>query len=427
MSETRAFRATLIHCRPTGALEYFEDGLLVVADGRVERIGPAAELLAALGSGMPVEDLSGRLLLPGLIDCHVHYPQLDIVASYGEQLLDWLTRYAYPEEAKFADPGHAREVAGRFADRLLANGTTTALVFATVHPTSVAAMFEAARERGMRLITGKVAMDTGCPQDLSDDAERAYADSRALIERWHGVDRLGYALTPRFALTSSSEQLSALGRLADAFPDVHIHTHLAEHPDEIDAVRSRFPDYAGYLDVYAGHGLLRERAVFAHCLHLSDNEMDRLATEGGAIAFCPSSNLFLGSGLFDLARARAAGAGVGLGSDVGGGPHLSLTRTLADAYRVLQMKGQSLAAADALRLVTLDAARALDLDDRIGNFEPGKEADFVVFEPHPEGPAAARIATARTLEEKLFALTMLGDDRDVCATFLMGRRAYPAQ
>ena len=380
MSNVRAFRATIAHCLASGGLQHFDDGLLVVENGSVAALGPADDLLAGDASGVPVEDLRGKLLLPGLIDCHVHYPQMDMVASYGAQLLDWLDRYAYQEEQRFAEQQHAENVAHRFAERLLANGTTTALVFATVHPGSAEAMFAEAQRRGMRLITGKVAMDHACPEALRDTAERAYAESRELIERWHGVDRLGYALTPRFALTSSADQLAALGRLAAEFSDVHVHTHLAEHPDEVAAIEQQFPDCDSYLDVYARYGLLRERSVFAHCLHLPNSDRERLADSDAAAAFCPSSNLFLGSGLFDLAAARAANLRVGIGSDVGGGPSLGLLRTLADGYRVLQLQGQSLPAAEALRLATLDAARALHLDDRIGNFEPGKEADFTVFD-----------------------------------------------
>lgn len=423
MSNVRAFRATIAHCLARGGLERFDDGLLLVENGKVAALGPAADLLIGLGPDIPVEDLRDTLLLPGFIDCHVHYPQMDMVASYGAQLLDWLDRYAYPEEQRFADRQHAASVAHRFAERLLANGTTTALVFATVHPTSADAMFAEARRRGMRLITGKVAMDRACPEPLRDTAERAYAESRELIERWHGVDRLGYALTPRFALTSSADQLAALGRLAAEFPDVHVHTHLAEHPDEVAAIEQQFPDCDNYLDVYARYGLLRERSVFAHCLHLPDPDRERLADSDAAAAFCPSSNLFLGSGLFDLAAARSANLRVGIGSDVGGGPSLSLLRTLADGYRVLQLQGQSLPAAEALRLATLDAARALHLDDRIGNFEPGKEADFTVFDATSPSPAGARMAHAKDFAEKLFALVMLGDDRDVHSTWLMGEKA----
>lgn len=420
----QAIRATIVHCRAGGDLEAFEDGTLVADGGRIREIGPAPEVLKKLGSAADVLDCSGALLLPGFIDCHVHYPQLDMMASWGEQLLDWLERYAYPEERKFADAEYARAVADRFADALLQNGTTTALVFATVHAHSADAMFEAARTRNMRLVTGKVTMDRGCPAALSDSPEAAGRESRELIERWHGVDRLGYALTPRFALTSTDAQLRVLGSLAEHYPDVHIHTHLAENDDEVAAVRERFPEARSYLDVYASRGLLRERAVFAHCLQLDPADWQALANAEGSIAFCPSSNLFLGSGVFDLGRADLAGIATGIGSDVGGGTSLSLMKTLADGYKSQQLAHRLLPAARMLELATLGAARALRYDDRIGNFEAGKEADFVIIDPPPGSVAGARMAVADTIEDRLFALFMLGDDRDVHSTWLLGENAY---
>ena len=431
MARIRAYRSSILHCLsdpgPTGSpagVEYFEDGVLISTDGLISELGPAARLLDSVSGGLSITDLRGALIIPGMIDCHVHYPQVDVIGSYGTQLLDWLMRYAYPEEEKFAEAAYAREMAELFADELLANGTTTALVFATVHPESAEAMFEAARARNMRLITGKVVMDTAAPKTLCDSADSAHEQSRELIEKWHGVDRLGYAITPRFALTSTNAQLEAMGRLASAFPDVHVHTHLAENRDEIDAVAVRFPERRSYLDVYRHFGLLRERSVFAHCLHLDADDRAAMAAHDGAIAFCPSSNLFLGSGLFDLRATHEAGIATGVGTDVGGGTSLSLLRTLGDAYKVLQLKGQSLPAYQALYLATLGAARALNLDDRIGNFAIGKEADFVVLEPAAGTIASRRVAHAESAAEEFFALATLGDDRDVRATYLMGEAAY---
>jgi len=430
VSTTRAYRASIVHCvaDPAGhgnaAVERFDDGLLVVGDGHVVEVGPAAPLLARLDSAVPVTDYSGRILVPGLIDCHVHYPQVDMIASWGEQLLDWLEDYAYPAERRYEDGAYARQAAEFFADELLRHGTTTALVFATVHAGSASAMFEAAERRNMRLITGKVAMDTRCPADLSDSPRSAYRDSRDLIERWHGVGRLGYAITPRFALTSSAEQLDALGRLAAEFPDVHVHTHLAENRDEVDAVAAAHPGSRSYLDVYRRHGLLRERAVFAHCLHVDDADRRELAAAGGAIAFCPSSNLFLGSGLFDLAAADRAGVLTGAGSDVGAGTSLSMLATLGDAYKVLQLEGQPLSPWKALYLATLGAARALRLDDRIGSFAPGREADFVVLDPGATPLLARRNAASADLAERMFALFTLGGREAVFATYLMGRSVW---
>ena len=273
----------------------------------------------------------------------------------------------------------------------------------------------------MRLIAGKVLMDRNCPQELRDDPESAYADSKKLIERWHGKGRLGYAITPRFAITSTAAQLEAAGRLAREYPDVWIHTHLAENIDEVGEVALQFPDSKSYLDVYDRYGLLRERSVFAHCLHMSDDDRSCMAEKGGAAAFCPTSNLFLGSGLFDLRSMRDAQVRCGLGTDVGGGTSLSLLRTAGEAYKVLHLQNQALPATRALYLATLGAAEALYLDDKLGNFAAGKEADFVVLDPSASVLTARRSNAAASVEEKLFALMMLADDRNVAATFIGGQ------
>ena len=423
----QALRASILHCLTDpgdesnrSAYEYFEDGLLVVDEGHIVATGNATKLLSELAADTAVIDYAGKLIVPGFSDCHVHFPQLDIIGSYGAQLLDWLNRYAFPAEAKFADPDYAREVAGVFIDELLKNGTTTALVFGTVHPHSADAIFEAADAKGMRLIAGKVLMDSNCPEELRDDAETGYADSKALIERWHGKGRLGYAITPRFALTSSAQQLAAAGRLASEYPDVWVHTHLAENMDEVDEIARLFPDSRSYLDVYEQHGLLRERAVFAHCLHMDDADRASMSTHGGAAAFCPTSNLFLGSGLFDLPAFRDAGIRCGLGTDVGGGTSLSLLKTASEAYKVLHLQEHALPATRALYLATLGAAEALYLDDKIGNFASGKEADFVVLDFEGSNLTARRTAAAETIEEKLFALMTLADDRNIAATYVNG-------
>ena len=426
----QAFRASIFHCladpgphAEAAAVEYYDDGLLVVENGKFAQVGPAEKLLPALPDEARLEDLRGRLIIPGLIDCHVHYSQLDIIASYGEQLLDWLNRYAYPAEASFADVDHAREVAGVLLDELLKNGTTTAMVFATVFPQSVDAIFEAAEKRNMRLIAGKVLMDKMCPEELSDDAESGYADSKALIERWHGTGRLGYAITPRFALTSSEEQLKAAGRLANEYPDTWVHTHLAENKEEVDHIAKQFSWSRSYLDVYEHFGLLRERSMFAHCLYLDAKDRALMAEKGGAGAFCPTSNLFLGSGLFDLQSMSDAGIKVGLATDVGGGTSLSLLQTMDEAYKVLHLQGQSLPPSRALYLATLGAAEALDLDAYIGNLAPGKEADFVVLDPGGSTITARRAQATTSVDELLFSLIFLGDDRNVAATYLQGQRA----
>ena len=402
------------------ALEHFADGVLIVRDGHVAECGPAAALLTKLPAGTPLADHRGRLILPGFVDTHVHYPQTDIIASHGEQLLEWLEKYTFPAERRFADPAHAAEVAGFFCDELLRNGTTTAAAFATVHPASVEALFEAAQQRRMRLITGKVLMDRNCPDFLRDTAETGYADSQALIERWHNRDRLLYAITPRFAPTSTPAQMALAGRLFREHPGVFLQSHLAENRAEVAWVAQLHPEARSYLDVYERAGQLGMRAVFAHCLWLDDTDRLRMAERGAAMSFCPTSNLFLGSGLFDLARARALGVRVGLGTDVGGGTSLSMLQTLNEAYKVLQLGGQSLSAASGFYLATLGGAHSLYLDDRIGNFAPGKEADFVVLDPRATPLLARRSAACATLEERLFVLMMLGDDRAVAATYVMG-------
>ena len=425
-----ALRASILHCladpgegSKPAAWEYFEDGLLAVHDGRIVDAGPADAVRARLPADIEVTDYAGKLIVPGFIDCHVHFPQLDIIGSYGAQLLDWLNQYAYPVEAKFADPDHAREVANAFVDELLRNGTTTALVFGTVHAHSADAIFEAAEARNMRLIAGKVLMDSNCPEELRDSPDSGYAESKALIERWHGKGRLGYAITPRFALTSSPEQLAAAGKLADEYPDTWIHTHLAENMDEVEQIARQFPDSRSYLDVYEQFGLVRERAVFAHCLHMNDQDRASMAANRAAAAFCPTSNLFLGSGLFDLTAMREAGVCCGLGTDVGGGTSLSLLRTASEAYKVLHLREHALPATQALYLATLGAAEALRLEDKIGNFEEGKEADFAVLDFEGSNLTARRCAAASTIEEKLFALMTLADDRNVAATYVEGRLA----
>ncbi|WP_312763632.1 guanine deaminase [Stutzerimonas balearica] len=427
MPQAKAYRAALLHCladpREVGierSHEYFEDGLLVVADGKVAQIGHAAELLPTLAAGTEVVEYPNALITPGFVDTHIHYPQTGMIASYGEQLLDWLDTYTFPTERAFADKAHAGEVAEVFLDELLRNGTTTALVFGSVHKESVDAFFEACEKRNLRMIAGKVLMDRNAPDYLTDTAETGYADSKELIERWHGKGRLHYAVTPRFAPTSTPEQLALAGQLFKEYPDLYMHTHLSENRKEIEWVRELFPERQGYLDVYDHHGLIGARSVFAHGVHLCDEECQRLGETGSAVAFCPTSNLFLGSGLFDLEKVEGFGVRVGLGTDVGAGTSFSQLQSLNEAYKVMQLQGKKLDPFKSLYLATLGGARALYLDDRIGNLQPGKEADFVVLDYQATPLIDYRMRQARTLEEKLFALTILGDDRAVKETFAAG-------
>ena len=431
MPQAKAYRAALLHCladpREVGierSHEYFEDGLLVVADGKVAQIGHAAELLPTLAAGTEVVEYPNALITPGFVDTHIHYPQTGMIASYGEQLLDWLETYTFPTERAFADKAHAGEVAEVFLDELLRNGTTTALVFGSVHKQSVDAFFEACEKRNLRMIAGKVLMDRNAPDYLTDTAETGYADSKELIERWHGKGRLHYAVTPRFAPTSTPEQLALAGQLFKEYPDLYMHTHLSENRKEIEWVRELFPERQGYLDVYDHHGLIGARSVFAHGVHLCDEECQRLGETGSAVAFCPTSNLFLGSGLFDLEKVEGFGVRVGLGTDVGAGTSFSQLQSLNEAYKVMQLQGKKLDPFKSLYLATLGGARALYLDDRIGNLQPGKDADFVVLDYQATPLIDYRMRQARTLEEKLFALTILGDDRAVKETFAAGESVH---
>ncbi len=424
------FRGQILHFVDDPALTgerahvYHEDGALVVRDGRVEQVDAWPALRASLPRDAAVVDCSGRLIVPGFIDTHIHYPQSDIIASYGEQLLEWLERYTFPTERRFEDPAHAREVAGFFVDELLRNGTTTAMVFATVHAASVDAIFEAARSRGMCMIAGKVLMDRNCPEFLRDTPESGYEESQALIERWHGRDRQLYAITPRFAPTSTERQLELAGRLLAEHPGVLMQSHVAENLDEVRWVAELFPWSRSYLDVYDHYGLLQRGSVYAHCIHLDERDRQRMAETGAAMSFCATSNLFLGSGLFDLDAAHRHGVAVGVGTDVGGGTSFSMLRTLSECYKVAQLARQRLAPLRAFYLATLGGARALGLGDGLGNFAPGKPADFVVLDPAATPLMARRMHRAEGLVEELFVLMMLGDDRSVAATYTMGERRY---
>jgi len=423
----RAFRASLLHCLDDpaddpSAIHWTADGWLVVEDGRI------AELQDATVGERPSADehieLPGRWLVPGFVDTHVHYPQTDMIAAHGSQLLDWLERYTFPTEARFSDPAVARNTARFFIDELLANGTTTALVFATAHRASVEAIFTEAQRHGLRLIAGQVLMDRNAPEALTGGAERAIRESDELIQAWHGRGRLGYAITPRFAPTSSDAQLHATGRLLDAHRHrhggVHLHTHLAENPDEVRWVAELFPDDRDYLAVYERHHLVGPRSVFAHCLHLEQDAWQRLGSAGASVAHCPCSNLFIGSGLFDLASADRHDVTVGLGTDVGGGDSFSLLRVINEAYKVQQLQGQVLSPDRAFYLATLGGARALDLHHRIGSFAIGNEADFLVLQPQATPLMARRHRSTVDWRDQLFALMMLGDDRVIEQVRLMG-------
>lgn len=404
--------------------EHYPDGALWIVDGHVADLGPREALTRRLDparlAAAERHDYGDKLVLPGLIDTHVHYPQAKVIASFGRQLLDWLNDYTFPAEMAFANPEVAVRTADYFLDRLLAHGTTTASVFSTVHPGSVDAFMAAAEKRRLRMLTGKVMMDRHAPPGLCDTVADAERDCLALIERWHGKGRLRYCVTPRFAPTSTPAQLTLAGELYRSRPDLHVQSHLAENPDEIAWVRSLFPEARDYLDVYARHGLLGPRTIYGHCIHLSAAELAELRDTGTAAAFCPTSNLFLGSGFFNHAAAVDAGVRVGLATDVGGGSSFSLIRTLDEAYKVSQVHKRRLPPLRAWYLATLGGAQALYLDDFIGNFVIGKEADCVVLDPLATPELAFRLEQGCDLAQTLFALLVLGDERCVAATHILG-------
>lgn len=428
-NQVQAYRASLLHFHADPAFHehaycWHRDGLLLVEDGKVRAAGDYDALIASLPQGVPVHDYSGRLIMPGFIDTHLHFPQTDMIASPAPGLLPWLETYTFPTERQFGDPAHAREVAEFFLDQLLRCGTTTAMVYCTVHRASVDAFFEASGARNLRMAAGKILMDRNCPDFLCDTAEGGARDTEDLIGKWHNKGRAMYAITPRFAPTSTERQLSLTGELARAYPDTFIQTHVSENPDECKWVQSLFPKARSYLDVYDSYGLMRERAMYGHCIWLDERDFARMAESGAAAAVCPTSNFFLGSGLFDFEKADAARVNLSLATDVGGGTSFSMLQTMNEAYKVARLKGSYLPAVRMFYLATLGAARSMQLEGTIGNFAPGAEADFIVVDPKCTPLLARRTASCDELEELLFALALLGDDRAIEATYACGRQVH---
>ena len=423
-----AYRAQLLRFDTDGTPLYESDGLLVVGLGtdgvqRVVDAGPY-RTVAARHPQVAVTHWPDRLIAPGFIDMHVHYPQTDIIGAPADGLLPWLENYTFPAETRFAQPAYAAEVANVFFSELLRHGVTTALAFATTHPASVDAFFQGAQKRGLRMISGKVLQDRHSPDGLRDETEQSLIDSETLIQRWHGQGRLGYAITPRFAPTSTDAQLRGAGELAARHPDTWIHSHVAENRDEVRWVRELFPQARSYVDVYRGFGLLRERAVYAHCIHLDDADRALMRDTGAVAAVSPTSNLFLGSGFFDYEGAERIGMRHGLASDVGGGTSFSPFHTMLAAYtagREGQTKsGLSLSPQHLWWQHTAGAAQALGLGGVVGNLQPGHEADFIVLNPAATPLLARRTGQAQTLDELLFAMIVLGDDRLVDKTVISG-------
>jgi guanine deaminase len=403
-------------------VRYIPDGLLVLQAGLVIDFGHFTDVRSRYPT-IAITHYPDKLIIPGFIDLHIHLPQTEMIAAYGAQLMEWLETYTFPTERKFADADYAAQITEFFLDELLRNGTTTAAIFTTIFAQSVDALFAAAQRRNMRIIAGQVMMSRHAPDYLLNDPANAYAEIKQQIQQWHDNGRSHYAITPRFAITSTPEELELAGQLKAEFPDVYVHTHLSENFKEIEFTATLFPDCDDYLNVYERFGLVGDRTIFAHAIHLDQSGFDRLAAAGATIAHCPTSNLFLGSGLFP--RHRATGVKVGLGTDVGAGTSFSQFQTMAAAYQVAQLQGQTLSAFQAFYLATLGGAKALSLDRYIGNFDVGKEADFVVLDPQATPLMALRNPKmpAESIEElasALFGLMILGDDRAIVQTYVAG-------
>jgi len=425
----KAYRASIVHfvgnpaVEGDSAMHYFEDGLLVIDKGLVVQCGEYFALKKQFPD-VSITDYSGNLIMPGFIDTHTHYVQTDVIASYGAQLIDWLNDFTFPAECRYSDKAIAQNGAEFFIQQSLKNGTTTSMVFPTVHPESVDALFDEASKRHMRLISGKVLSDRNVPKGLSDTPQTAYDDSKALIERWHNKQRLSYAVTPRFAPTSTEAQLEVAGQLFNEFEGVYCQTHVAENKAEVEWVKTLFPNQRSYLDVYAHFGLLKQRSMMAHCIYLDETDYAVMAQTQTAASFCATSNLFLGSGLFDMNAFNQHGIDVSIGSDVGAGTSLNMLQVLNEAYKVCQMNSFSLTSLHAFYLITLGGAKALCCDDKIGNFEQGKEADFIVLNLNSTDIMQRRMKLVENIEQQLFVLMMLGDDRAIHATYIFGQEQY---
>jgi guanine deaminase len=421
LGQTLAFRRDPFEGAPEAAARHERRGAVLVADGLIAAVGPADALRAAHPAAQVV-DHGDALILPGFVDAHAHYPQTAIIASWGKRLIDWLNSYTFPEEMRFGDPDYARSVAARYFDLTLAHGTTTVASYGTSHPESVDAFFLEAEARGVRALAGKTCMDRNAPEGLTDTPARAYDESRALLQRWHGRGRLSYVITPRFSPTSTPAQLEALGALWAEHADCLMQTHLSEQTDECLWVAELFPEAADYLDTYERFGLLGPNGLYGHAIHLTHREIDRLAEVGAALVHCPTSNTFIGSGLFDMAGLKARGIRAGLATDTGGGSSFSMLRTMAAAYEVAQLRHRALHPSELLWLATAGSAGALGLSDRIGTLAVGMEADLVVLDLASTPAIAQRTDRAEDIWEAVFPTIMMGDDRAVAATYVAGRK-----
>ncbi len=405
------------------AYRYEEDGGILVEDGRIAAVGPYAAVRAAAPEGIDEIDHRPCLILPGFIDTHVHFPQMQVIGAYAANLLEWLNTHTFPEECRFVEPAHSARIARHFYDEMLRHGTTTAVAYCSVHKASADAYFAEALKRGMCMVGGKVMMDRNAPQGLLDTPEMGYDETRAVIEAWHGKGRNHVAITPRFAITSTPAQMEMTAALAREFPDLHIQTHLSENHDEIRYTAELYPEAIDYTDVYANYGLLGPKSLFGHCIHLTEREADAMSEAGAVAVHCPTSNLFLGSGLFPLKTLsrRDKPVRIGLATDVGGGTSYSMLRTLDETYKIQQLLGERLNPFESFYHMTLGNAQVLSLESRIGTLEPGTDADLVVLDATATPAMALRMEVVRSLADELFLLQTLGDDRAVRETYVAGK------
>jgi len=435
MSQNNYFRGSIYHCiEENGSLKpiYFDDGLMVVDNksGKIIDVGNFSDLRSSWDISNNLIHFRDRLIMPGFVDTHVHYPQYKVIASYGTSLLEWLNKYTFVEEQRFSDEAYADQIANLFLDELIKNGTTSVMTFCTSFKQSVEAFFNAAENRNLRMVAGKVMMDRHAPDELCDNPDNSYSDSKELIEKWHNKSRLRYAVTPRFAPTSSSSQLNQAARLLNEYPSddqtkgVLLQTHLNENDEEIAWVNDLFPDSNSYFGVYEDHGITGNRSVFGHCIHNTEEEYQRMAKTGSKVSLCPTSNLFLGSGLFELEKLESYGIDVSLASDVGGGDSFSMFKVMNEAYKICRLNDFNLDPIKAFYLTTLGAAKVLDMNDSIGNFEVNKEADFIVIDLNATEIISQKNKIAMGVNDILFNLMTLGDDRLIDEVFILGQRAY---
>ncbi|MDK1374882.1 MULTISPECIES: guanine deaminase [unclassified Sinorhizobium] len=409
----------------SAAYSYESDGALLIRDGVIEASGPYAVVKAAAPEGVTEIDHRPHLIMPGFIDTHLHFPQMQVMASYAANLLEWLNTYTFPEECRFVETAHAERMAVHFFDEMIRQGTTTATAYCSVHKASADAFFAESRKRNMCMVGGKVMMDRNAPQGLLDTPQMSYDETRAVIADWHGKGRNHVAITPRFAITSTPEQMEVAKSLVGEFPDLHVQTHLSENRDEITYTCELYPEAKDYTDVYARYGLLGPKSLFGHCIHLSDREADAMSETGSVAVFCPTSNLFLGSGLFPLRALtrRQKPVRVSVASDIGGGTSYSMLKTLDEAYKILQLQGERLNPFDSFYLMTRGNAEALSLVDRIGTLEPGTDADLTVLNMAATPAMALRAEVVNSLADELFLLQTMGDDRAIVETYVAGRPA----